>query len=456
MQGSRTQPQEKRQASRKRKNDDSLTELSAKEIDELQERKKYREALKEARKKGVEISYFILRAYAGKKDIDIQECEPIYNPEEPAAAQLMASIEKWLKVANKPFDARGENEGIFYPGDYIKHVRKNHEKQLDQEQEARDIIVCDQGQEDTTDCSDDYIRYLRGLYRGECKDLNICDQSFYTFCSNPKYWDTYEKKSCGLFFQATDKDYTPSQRLAAFFEGPTVADCGSVLQACCYKGLEELMGTKAFNEHFKDGFKITGVPLKKGVNNPFDGLLKSSPHKDDFLLSSILWIEGVAGYNEKHIYGLAEGWYAICTGQNEAREDLFLAYDPDKLQEARTFEQMKKIAIDYYNEDQSSATLSLLDGNINKKNKREIVRYYDDTIDYSHNIGGISCSRRFDEEKLKDLFTKYSALVPTELTDVEEEQLSRVIPDHFLSPEVRKRRDSSVSYDSGFSGVRQN
>ena len=198
--------------------------------------------------------------------------------------QFSEKIHKWLTQANE--------EGVYYAGDYIERHA-------------------------TAETSPSTIKFM----------------------ANKKYFDLGERN----FFMSSSNPFSPSERLDAFFQGPTIGECASVLQACMFRALEELVGTAAFNQFFDQPstpFMITpNLFMKyhspeelvktahKGTNpfllmNPLYFLLEdkrfaclsssmflgdqntsASLSEEHVELGDIIYFKGVGKYGKKHLEG---------------------------------------------------------------------------------------------------------------------------------------------------------
>lgn len=74
------------------------------------------------------------------------------------------------------------------------------------------------------------------------------------FSTNNIFWSVDNK--CVFKIK---KNRRPSVALTAWFEGPTLADCGSTLQACIWKFVWQMLGTKKFDQLFKKSLTIIRV-----------------------------------------------------------------------------------------------------------------------------------------------------------------------------------------------------
>ncbi|WP_422136046.1 MULTISPECIES: ATP-binding protein [unclassified Endozoicomonas] len=240
----------------------------------------------------------------------------------------------------------------------------------------------------------------------------------------PEFFDLGNRNS----FVAVDNGHTPSECLNAFFHGPTLADCATALLACQYRAIESIIGTDEFN-------RIFGAPISKfrisctimshtskhttNVGN-IDPIDASNPIYDLFYNLSlsdetgtnltgrelsernikkgdIIYIQGVESYLEKHKSGCSIGFNLMCTGQNSSGQNLYLGFGPDRFDEPKTYDQVKKILIDGYNKPQNSVTNYAI-----KKGETQYARLKDSILPHDHPIIGITCALRFS-----NLFWEY-------------------------------------------------
>lgn len=255
-------------------------------------------------------------------------------PSSISMPQFISGIVKWLNIANTPYHTRGvfaddkKMRGLFYPQEFKK-------------------FMPDVGS----------ALPLLGF-------------------SNPEYWDIAKSRQHLLFEARTS--HTPSNALAAFFQGPTFADCGTVLQACIYKSIEEMIGTVAFDHVFGIGvtpFLITSKLFNKiptaqeqprlsfdkrmSQGNPLFFLFDELPWNETTMIAAgdIVYISGVDKYNSKHYTGAARGWNLICL-ENIFPKFVFNGFGPAEFTQPLTFSDIKTLLIREYNQEQSEDTLA--------------------------------------------------------------------------------------------------
>jgi DNA replication protein DnaC len=204
--------------------------------------------------------------------------------------------------------------------------------------------------------------------------------------ANLKYWDTSATDS---LFRIRD-GILPSDALSSFFSGPTFADCGNVIQASVYQYIQNIIGIDTFNEVFNNPisqFLITKYQfdeLETNENNvggnplfflfdiidiPLTGSLEILPPIIDTKTlpltgssktlqnGDIIYIRGVEDYFKKHLAGFAPGWNLVVV-KEPGKETKFIGFGPDSFSKGPiTYEELKQVLINYYNEDHSKETL---------------------------------------------------------------------------------------------------
>lgn len=251
--------------------------------------------------------------------------EPSTDKSKSFEIQFAELTAKWLAEANKAYEERIDGKGIYYNKDYIK---------------------------------------IKGGSTDDIKSI--------TGIANDNFWMNLRKS---YLFKENGSNHTPSEALNAFFVGPTIADCGSVMQACIYRAIEEIIGTEAFNHHFGKPlapFVITPtitdpIPNKETYpklsqneliknGNPlfhiFTDKKQSYNGKETTIdFGDFIYLKGVEKYSAKHVYGNAPGWNLLCVGKNKQGKNLYCGFDPNQFDKPRTYEEISKILIDDYNKD---------------------------------------------------------------------------------------------------------
>jgi hypothetical protein len=256
----------------------------------------------------------------------------VVKPHGMTLDQFIKGVVKWLNFANTPYQSRTDADnhlhGLFYPQDFKTAI---------------------------PDIGSAYP--LIGLCHSD-------------------YWDVTKSRQL-LLFEAS-KSHTPSEALTAFFQGPTFTDCGSVLQACIFKSIEEMIGTEAFNHVFAAAmtpFLITNKLFSKiptaaeepslssekrmARGNPLFFLFDEVPWDSTTTVTpgDLLYLAGVDKYREKHYTGAAAGWNVICL-PNIVPTCVYLGFGPSEFKQPLTVNEIRTLLINAYNQDQSEDTLA--------------------------------------------------------------------------------------------------
>ena len=255
----------------------------------------------------------------------------------------------------------------------------------------------------------------------------LSKSSYLGMHSLPKYFDHTYKYS----FVGNDNGRSPSECLSAFFHGPTVADCATTLLACQYRAIETIIGTDEFNKIFDAPASKLRIPRSLFINSistneclpaeldhlqPIDFISPlislfdvfqppfSSPlcsdltgkvlPEADIIAGDTLYIAGVDRYTKKHKNRGCSGFNLICTGQNSSGQNLYLGFDPDLFDQPKTYDQVKKILIDGYNQPQGPDTIAAIE-----QGESGYAQLTCDTLPYDHPIVGITGVLRFNPSR---------------------------------------------------------
>jgi hypothetical protein len=328
------------------------------------------------------------------EEIKKSNFEPDQDPNLSFIENFTNKTLKWLNKANKHFDKRDDHKGIWYSGCYIRKHGDNSKKLLN--------------------------RPLDSI-------------------SHPEYWDFGIKER---FQENSNKKYQmPSEMLDAFFDGPTIAECSSVLQACQFKALEEILGTKTFNNYFKkpitpflisriffnpifpnvhdsDPLKLPltknaicineGNPIYFLFNKKYDIRDQKKPKfkENDIEPGDIVYISGVDKYNQKHLEGSSIGWHLVCTGKNDSNENLYSGFSLYKFDTPKTYEEMKEIFIEGYNKEHSLDTKEFIRRNPSHPKSLMAQSLAEDQVGNDYPIVGLLGVMRLDPEKVKYFITE--------------------------------------------------
>ncbi|MDF1654622.1 MAG: ATP-binding protein [Coxiellaceae bacterium] len=330
-----------------------------------------------------------------------QQVEVVAKAAEPGKP-FMAGLVDAMRRANRPYAEREGQSGLYYHDDFAKQFHIPPEE-----------AVC-------------------------CIGL-----------SNSRHWDVRYGRN--LF--VAEHLQKPSVALEAWFQGPTIAECGSVLQACMFSAIHDQLGSEQFDWLFGSAVtsfvispilyqEITSMLDNPGrskkelmrAGNPIAFLFDIKGRQaagDTFVFDEseiqpgdIVYIKGVAQYAEKHVGGgAALGWNVICVGINSATgEKLYLGFGPGGFQSPLTLAELRKILVQLYNQPQSITQRYLiekaLDGTAGDYNHAVAAladSLRDDTIEPDSPIVGIIGRARFNPEKLAQ-FIRVKQAASRELT----------------------------------------
>ena len=331
----------------------------------------------------------------------------------PLAEQFAENTIRWLQLTNRPYAERNSVVTSYYaPRDVKAGTRWQVPEKLSTIKRLGIFYA-----------QDYQAHELRGFSNSRLLGVH----------SLPKYFDREHIDS----FVEEGSEHTPSECLNAFFHGPTIAECATTLLACVYRAIETMIGTDEFNRIFgtpvstfriaRSLFQDSGITpenLPEGfgdiqsidITNPlyclFDDLqftrrsssnpVTSKLSESDIKKGDILYIWGVESYYAKHKIGDYTGYSLICTGQNSSGQNLYLGFDPGNFVEPKTYDQVKEILIDGYNQPQSSETICAI-----KEGKTGSAQLTDHILPYDHPIVGITAALRFSVSKWKYFASRY-------------------------------------------------
>lgn len=291
---------------------------------------------------------------------------------------LSKSIQHWMAYANKPYASRN-NDGIYYLEDYVEQHGFQH------------------------------------------KTINEIHAAHWQ--GNPSYFLPAVHK-----FTAKPS-VKPSEALNAYFHGPTIADCGSVLQACYYKATEEVIGTKIFNQAFTSPIKPFEITLlltepqskDSALGSPIYFLFNETPSRkiieSQIKPGDFAYIQGVWRYTAKDPFGPAQGWNLVCTGENEFGEKLFYGFNPEKFLKPLAYQEIKKLLIDSYNLPTTPHEIEFLHSQTNQFKAFALeaqlgLKLIDDKLDYSDEIECYTFHKAFNLRKLIQLKRQLATSIP--------------------------------------------
>jgi hypothetical protein len=231
-------------------------------------------------------------------------------------------------------------------------------------------------------------------YKYDYANLVNHDNNSYQFhgLTNNKYWDItvfHEiNKMYVSYFQSFDY-IKPSDALKAFIIGPTFTECSNAIQVAIYHNILNIIGEDKFNYLFGNlltPFIITSTITEpwiikirnKGIgaqSNSYEPMIENPLYFlcdiiEDYNLSSInnndiIYIKGIDKYEFKHFSGSLIGFNLICYRPSITDEPKFIGFGPNEFMDGpKTYEEICKILIDGYNQDQNQITKKIIEANI--------------------------------------------------------------------------------------------
>lgn len=219
------------------------------------------------------------------------------------------------------------------------------------------------------------------------------------WCANVHYFDISMQ---GGFI--VKEGVSAAEALQAFFKGPTIADCTTVMQAAYFWGILNILGSKEFDNKFCS----PSCPLYFNVK--FNGEGKTDREKflatpsivfsfmetlsltillsEGLKIGDHLYVKGHPLYAKKHPAGSGAGWNVVLVDYNELGLPLFTAFSPIKFGTPKTYSEIIKFLIDSFNE-----PLSEFD-------KAEKGDPLDGVVAKKEDIVGLNCLIRFNVQKL--------------------------------------------------------
>ena len=239
--------------------------------------------------------------------------------------------------------------------------------------------------------------------------------------ANNFYWDNAKNSTTFKLM----KNIKPSVGLKSLINGPTIADCGNVLQVSLYIYIMQLFGEEKFDQVFSKSiiqFIITSIIFDKFDPITTNDLMYGNPlyflfdkvSYDDLDENDFVYIQGVEDYTKKHLSGNGPGWNLLCVRDEESGELKFLGFGPNTFNNGPlTMNELREKLISYYNEDQNNLTKEKIQqySNFNASNGDQALihsqailakLYENDTKLYSEPIVGIKFILRLNNEKLTE------------------------------------------------------
>jgi DNA replication protein DnaC len=248
--------------------------------------------------------------------------------------------------------------------------------------------------------------------------------------ANDKYWNITVSKRYGdslvSYFQSFDY-IKPSDALKSFIIGPTFTECANVIQVTIYHHILNLVGEDEFNDLFGNlltPFIITPtlytpwkIIKRKELNKEYEPIMENPLYFlcdkiEDISLESlknndIVYIEGIPKYNLKHFSGDLIGYNLICIRPSTSDNPKFIGFGPNVFNGAKTYDDIRKILIDGYNQEQDENTKTIIKARLKSGNKimkisAETARSLEnDKVTKDEPINGIIYGLRFNENNLK-------------------------------------------------------
>jgi DNA replication protein DnaC len=260
---------------------------------------------------------------------------------------------------------------------------------------------------------------------------NNDDSNQFIGFANDKYWNITVSKRYGdslvSYFQSFDY-IKPSDALKSFIIGPTFTECANLIQVTIYHHILNLVGEDEFNYLFGNlltPFIITPtlytpwkIIKRKELNKEYEPI-KENPlyflcdEIEDISLESlknndIVYIEGIPKYKYKHFSGHLIGYNLICIRPSPSDNPKFIGFGPNVFNNgAKTYDEMHKILIDGYNQEQDENTKNIIKARLKSGNKFMIISaetarsLENDKVTKDEPINGIIYGLRFKQDKLQ-------------------------------------------------------
>lgn len=200
-------------------------------------------------------------------------------------------------------------------------------------------------------------RFHSALDRGEITPspcFNYDDQRFYSF-------------------HLIDKQ-KPSHAIKRFFEGPTIADCGSTVEGIFFKAILEILGQEKFDSIFSN--PSSKLQIKRfgigdnGLLELFTDMLNFEASPSKLEIGSRGYINGIPEYNLKHPYGVGSGLHVICMEKKLNGQNLYWGLG---LRKYHTEEEIIKLLVDDYNDNQTEEERNWLKDHRKEESSKEEV-----------------------------------------------------------------------------------
>jgi hypothetical protein len=181
---------------------------------------------------------------------------------------------------------------------------------------------------------------------------NSCKEEYEYGFANPAYWEMTSP-----FVFRIKNDVAPSLAIKSFLQGFTIADCGSVIVACQYAALLNVLGEEKFNTLFDE----SAVPLtiSRFIFDPQTNPIAYFFSRADKIpeIGDMCHFEGVSFYSVKHPLGHARGWTVVCSGKNRLDENLYYGFGPEDFRvNGVTERNLNRFFLNYYNNSHVNST----------------------------------------------------------------------------------------------------
>jgi len=232
------------------------------------------------------------------------------------------------------------------------------------------------------------------------------------------YWNVNKR------FFVSDNKHTPAEALCAWLSGTTIAECATTLYACFYMYILNNYGTDKFNSVFgkpciefiiPNSFMGQINKIDKSdasdLGNPLHFLFdKIEPKYENLQNDDFVFIEGCPDYSQKHLVGDLGGYNLIY------KDGKFIGFGREIFTDSKpslTFDEIKEVLINGYNENQTSATIhriarytakdyiletTLAHNNNSQANLAKLLE--NDKKQLTEPIGGIKYILRLNKERL--------------------------------------------------------
>lgn len=213
----------------------------------------------------------------------------------------------------------------------------------------------------------------------------------------------------------------PSEALRALLEGPTICDCGNVIQIVVYQHILNIIGVDKFDAIFSKSLSVLQITQELfNVVNPekitgqFDTHIKLNGNPLFFLFDvvdvsdisnlsdgDIVHISGIPNSKYKHPRNCDIGWNVICVKESSDSDLKFIGFGPNEFQTPLTHNQIKRILIDKHNEKPHQKSRQNYLNNSKDEIEKSLVELLEnDTVTYEYETKGIVAGIRFNKDKL--------------------------------------------------------